>query len=130
MYCFILSCYSTDICSGLVYVRSLHYYYYCYYYSYSDVNYVQTLLVVVTVLVLMVGTAFVGIPVESAIGPMVFALCIPQSVSIGCDTVAFSCVPPTVIAYIVVKAFATVGGAGSFLGEHQKTCVACPAVLP
>jgi hypothetical protein len=130
VYCFILSGYSTDICSGLVYVRSLHYYYYCYYYSYSRVNYVQTLLVVVTVLVLMVGTAFVGIPVEFVTVPMVFALCIPQSVSIGCDTVTFGCFPPTVFAYVVVKAFSMVGGAGSFLGEHQKTCVAYPTVPP
>jgi hypothetical protein len=113
-----------------VYVRYLHYYYYCYCYSYSDANYVQTLLVVVTVLVLMVGTAFVGISVEFATGLMVFALCIPRSISIGCDTVKFGCFPPTVFAYIVVMAFATVGGAGSFLGDRQKTCVACPAVPP
>jgi hypothetical protein len=85
--CFALSCYSTDICSGFVYVRYLHYYYYCYYCSYSDANFVQTLLVVVTVLVLMVGTAFVVMHVEFATGPMLFALCIPRSISIGCDTV-------------------------------------------
>jgi hypothetical protein len=113
-----------------VYVRSLHYYYYCYYCSYSKASYVQTLPVVATVLALVVGTVFVVMPVEFATGHMVFALCIPQSVSIGFDTVTFGCFPPTVFAYIVVKAFATVGGAVSFLGEHQKTCVAYPAVPP
>jgi hypothetical protein len=35
-----------------------------------------------------------------------------------------------VFAYIVVTAFAAVGGAGSFLGDHQKTCVICPVVPP
>ena len=72
---FALSCYSTDICSGFVCVRYLRYYYcYCYYYNYSDVNYVQSLRVVITVLVLMVGTAFVVVNVEFATRSMVFVL--------------------------------------------------------
>jgi hypothetical protein len=86
--------------------------------------------VVVTVLALMVGTVFVVMLVEFATGPMVFALCIPRSISIGCDTVKFGSFPPTVFAYIVVKAFATVGGAGSFLGGRQKTYVTCPVIPP
>jgi hypothetical protein len=71
---FALSCYSTGIGSGFVYVRYLHYYYYYDYYSYSDANYVQSSRVVITVLVLMVGTAFVVRCVELATGFMVLVL--------------------------------------------------------
>jgi hypothetical protein len=35
-----------------------------------------------------------------------------------------------VVAYIVVEAFATVGGARSFLGDRQKTYEVCPVVPP
>ena len=77
----------------------------------------------------MVGTAFVVMCVDIATGFVMFVLWIPLSISIGCDTDRFVDFPPTVVAYIVVEAFATVGGADSFLGDLQKTYVVCPAII-
>jgi hypothetical protein len=50
------------------------------------------------------------------------------SISICWDTYSFASFPPTVVACIVVEAFSTVGGVGSFLDDLQKTCVACLAI--
>jgi hypothetical protein len=57
-----------------VYVGWWYYYYYYYYCSYSDANFVQSSRVVVTVLVLVVGTAFVVMCVEIATGFVMFVL--------------------------------------------------------